>query len=176
MNIRTTNPGRAGRNGERAITTCATTTSGKSRMISPELKIRNILVPLDFSDASEKALEYAVPFARLCGAQITLLYVSDAQLSCNEFGYLPIEETAVEWAAQKRLQDIASRVVPSDLLGNTEVRRGAPFDQVVAVAKELDADLIIVNTHGYTGLKHILLGSTAERIVRHAPCPVLVVR
>jgi universal stress protein A len=176
MNISTTSPGKAGRIGEQAIAACSTAARGEPGMISPELKIRTILVPLDFSDASEKALAYAVPLARQFGAHITLLYVSDAQLHCNEFAYLPIEETAVEWAAQKRLQEIAGRMVPPDLLGKTEMRSGVPFDEVVAVAKELHADLIIVNTRGYTGLKHVLLGSTAERIVRHAPCPVLVVR
>ena len=144
--------------------------------IPPKLKLRTIVVPIDFSEASEKALDYAIPFARQFGAKITLLFVSPAQCQANEFAYLPIEETAVNWAAKELLNSIASRRIAPELLGETLVRKGVAFEEIARTARELDADLIIVNTHGYTGLKHALLGSTAERTVRHAPCPILVVR
>ena len=144
--------------------------------IPPALKLRNILVPVDFSAASEKALSYAVPLARQFGAKITLLYVSQAQFHANEFAYLPIEEAAVSCSAKDRMNSIASRRIAPGMLGDTLVRNGVAFDEITRVAKEINADLIIVNTHGYTGLKHVLVGSTAERVVRHAPCPVLVVR
>ena len=140
------------------------------------LKLRNILVPIDFSPASEKALRHAVAFARQFGAKITLLYVSQAQLQANEFAYMPVEESAVRWCGTARLESIARREIAPEIPVETLVRTGVAFDEIVKAAKELNADLIVVNTHGYTGLKHILVGSTAERIVRHAPCPVLVVR
>ena len=56
------------------------------------------------------------------------------------------------------------------------MERGAGFDSITSVARERGVDLIVITTHGYTGFKHVLMGSTAERVVRHAPCPVLVVR
>jgi nucleotide-binding universal stress UspA family protein len=148
----------------------------KSRIPAQELKLRNILVPIDCSACSEKALRYAVPFARQFGAAITLLYVSEAQFQATEFAYLPIEELGITEAARERLDSVAHRMVPAALLGATLVRCGLACEQIDAVAREIDADLIIVSTHGCTGLKHFLAGSTAERVVRHAPCPVLVVR
>lgn len=142
----------------------------------PELKLRNILVPIDFSACSEKGLAYAVPIARQFGAKITLLYVSQQQFHANEFAYLPIEESAVSWAATERMKSLATRGIAPELLGGTLVRNGVAFDEIVKAAKELKADLIVINTHGYTGLKHVLVGSTTERVARHAPCPVLVIR
>ncbi len=67
-------------------------------------------------------------------------------------------------------------MVASKCLDKPVIRIGQPFHEIATGAKTLKADLIVVSTHGYTGLKHVLLGSTAERVVRHAPCPVLTVR
>lgn len=142
----------------------------------PELKIRTILVPIDFSAPSEKALEYAAPLARQFNAKIVLLHVCQERFYGTEFAYLPIEESAVNWAATDRMKLIAEQKIAPELLGEIVVRHGVAFEEIAKVAKELDAELIIVNTHGYTGLKHVLVGSTAERVIRHAPCPVLVVR
>ena len=70
---------------------------------------------------------------------------------------------------------VRDRVDPA-LVEALLVRDGAPFDEICKAAKEIESDLIVIATHGYTGLKHVFLGSTAERVVRHAPCPVLIVR
>ena len=145
-------------------------------MVPLVLRLKTILVPIDFSVASEKALTYAVPFAKQFGARITLLHVFHAEFYANEFAYLPTHEEAVRRAVEERLTMVASRRSSPEILEQTLVRRGLPSDQIVNAAKELKADLIVLNTHGYTGLKHILMGSTAECVVRHAPCPVLVVR
>jgi nucleotide-binding universal stress UspA family protein len=74
------------------------------------------------------------------------------------------------------LEALARKELKPAIQSATLVRSGSAFNEIVAVARELQIDLIIIATHGYSGLKHFLLGSTAERVVRHAPCPVLVVR
>jgi nucleotide-binding universal stress UspA family protein len=145
-------------------------------MVPLVFSLKNILVPIDFSDTSRKALQYAVPFAKQFEAKITLLHVVDLPMYPQEFGYLLVDESQALDNQKKCLADLAGRTIPPELLAQTIVRRGVSWDTVVAVARETQADLIITTTHGYTGLKHVLMGSTAERIVRHAPCPVLVVR
>lgn len=159
-------------------TTHATeTASGEViEMVPLILTLKNILVPIDFSKTSRKALQYAVPFAKQFEAKITLLHVVDLPMYPQEFGYILGDESAAFDASKKSLTDLAARAIAPELLAQTIVRRGAALDIVVAVARETHADLIITTTHGYTGLKHVFMGSTAERIVRHAPCPVLVVR
>lgn len=144
--------------------------------VSQLLKIQNILVPMDFSISSEKALTYATGFAEQFGAKITLLHVLEPVLFASDFGYIASDDVNWDKRAKERLDLLASRTVVSGLLNMSFVRRGAPFDEISTAARELGTDLIIISTHGYTGLQHILLGSTAERVVRHAPCPVLVVR
>ena len=140
------------------------------------LTLKNILVLIDFSDTSRKALQYAVPFAKQFEAKITLLHVVDLPMYPQEFGYLLVDESQAFDGQKKSLADLAARTIAAELLAQTIVRRGFAWDTVVAVARETQADLIITTTHGYTGIKHVLMGSTAERIVRHAPCSVLVVR
>ena len=145
-------------------------------MVPLILTLKNILVPIDLSATSLKALQYAVPFAKQFEAKITLLHVVDLPMYPQEFGYLLVDESQAMEGTKKSLADLATRTIAPELLAQTIVRRGLAWDTVVAVARETQADLIITTTHGYTGLKHVLMGSTAERIVRHAPCPVLVVR
>jgi universal stress protein A len=76
----------------------------------------------------------------------------------------------------ERLETLSRAVKASNIESESSQRLGTPYEEIVKVAKEMEVDLIIIATHGYTGLKHFLLGSTAERVVRLAPCPVLVVR
>ena len=141
-----------------------------------ELTIRTILAPTDLSPSSEKSLRYADALARQFGARVTVLYVSPVQLHGDEFCHLPIEETAVESTARQCLEKIAERTMDSAHPARLIVRNGVACEQIVAVASEIGADLIVVSTHGYTGFKRAFIGSTAERTVRIAPCPVLVVR
>ena len=153
------------------------TSSGEIiEMVPLVLSLKNILVPIDFSETSRKALQYAVPFAKQFEAKITLLHVVDLPMYPQEFGYLLVDESQAMDGTKKSLADLATRTIAPELLAQTIVRRGLAWDTVVSVARETQADLIITTTHGYTGLKHVFMGSTAERIVRHAPCPVLVVR
>src|SRR5262245_20477021 len=142
------------------------------------LKLRSILVPIDFSEPSKKALRYALPFAEQFGAKITLLHVVEP-IAMPDFAYFPmaIENKAVADTCERNLELLCKQnALDPNLIEKTLVRHGKPFREICEAARGLKVDLIIIATHGYTGLNHALLGSTAERVVRHAPCPVLVVR
>ena len=143
-------------------------------------RLNKILVPVDFSDFSTKAVDYALAFAEQFEARIILLHVVEPAVYPES---TMLVATALDdlnndlrQVAQERLSELRRRRIgeraPSELL----VRMGRAFSEIAAAAADLDVDLIILATHGYTGLKHVLLGSTAERVVRHAPCPVLTVR
>lgn len=142
-------------------------------------RIRKILVPVDFSGPSQKALLYARPFAEQFGASITLIHVMEPIFYPADFGYVPLapqeaeEQRLVE--LQRRLKQLGAEL-GATVSVHTVVRVGRAWKEIVDAAKAQRTDLIIVATHGYTGLQHALLGSVAEKVVRHAPCPALVVR
>jgi nucleotide-binding universal stress UspA family protein len=163
-----------------------TDSTGHRRATAPVLElaplrlhIRKILVPVDFSEPSQKALQYARSFAEQCGAEVTLLHVVEPVIYPAELGYVPIETVETEKARIKavrdQLQQLAGQFGPA-VKAQIKVRSGRGWSEIVEEAKSSPADLIVIATHGYTGLKHVLLGSTSERVVRHAPCPVLTVR
>lgn len=142
------------------------------------LDLKTILVPIDFSKTSLKALKYAIPFAEQFGAKIILLHAFEPPLYPDDVSMavtIPAEERMLELNREK-LEKLAKDNVPASLLGAVMVRTGPPFRLITELAGKRHVDLIILTTHGYTGLKHVFMGSVAERVVRHAPCPVLVVR
>ena len=134
-----------------------------------------ILVPLDFSQPSRRALRFAREWAVVFGAEVCLLHVLEPTTAVGEFGIVPIDPVPPD-RAKAALQDLARQEFPETVRVTVKVRKGAAYDQIATVARETKADLILIATHGHTGLKHVLLGSTAERVVRHAPCPVLTLR
>ena len=141
------------------------------------LKLKQILVPMDFSGCSRKALEYAVPFAEQLGARISLLHVVEPVVAPEFASLLVMEKDKAMKTARGELNLVCTQQeIPMRLIRETLVRYGTPFQEIADAARGLKADLIIIGTHGYRGLKHALIGSTTERVVRHAPCPVLVVR
>lgn len=143
------------------------------------IRLKNILVPLDFSEQSLKALRYAVPFAQQFGARLTLLHVLIPAIYPTDYPVPPYPEPLGEdcfAAIERKLDGIRATKVPSELPVDLLVRQSFTCDGILEVARETHADLIVATTHGRTGLKHLLMGSTAEKIVRQAPCPVLVVR
>jgi nucleotide-binding universal stress UspA family protein len=147
------------------------------RSRSSPIQIRSILVPIDFSPESEKALAYAVPLAKLCGAKLTLLHVLEP-VATPDFAAFPLamdNDSAVR-ACRIRLERVASDLKLRSLAEKFLVRNGRSFNEITSAARTLKVDLIVISTHGRTGLKHVLMGSTAEKVVQHAPCPVLVVR
>jgi universal stress protein A len=154
----------------------ATTLNEPNELPALDIHLKNILVPLDFSETALKALRYAVPFARLFGAKLTLLHVVEPPAYTPELPYpAPISPEHLAMI-QKQLEEIRATQIAPEIAVETAVRNNFAFDGILEVAREIDADLIITTTHGYTGWKHLLIGSTAENIVRKAPCPVLVVR
>lgn len=138
--------------------------------------MRTILVPTDFSPPSLKALEYARALATQFRATLHLIHVFDVQFEPPTRLAHFATDAQIERGLRRRLHSVAAEVAPAIRKAHAHVRIGKPFQEVAKAAARLNADLIVIATHGYTGLKHALLGSTAERIVRHAPCPVLVVR
>jgi nucleotide-binding universal stress UspA family protein len=143
------------------------------------MEMKSILVPTDFSPASEKALAYAVPLARACGARLTLLHVVEPVATPDFVSAFPLamDNDKVKRECRSHLESIvrALKLEPR-IVEKLVVRNGRAFHEIASAAKTLKADLIVISTHGRTGFKHALLGSTTERVVQHAPCPVLVVR
>lgn len=143
-------------------------------------QIQRILVPVDFSDCSVFALRYAASLAKQVGASLTLLHVLDSLIAPPEmeFVHLNLNEfkAELEKHAKEKLAAFARDEVDPVIPTTPVLRHGPPWEQIKETARERKADLIIIGTHGYTGLKHMVLGSTAEKVVRLAGCPVLVVR
>jgi universal stress protein A len=140
-------------------------------------RFARILVPSDFSDASKRALKYAARFSEYFGSRIVLIHVLEPVMS-PDFTHFPLalDEEKVTEAARSRLLHLAKGFLSERHIDHAVVRSGSPFHEIAETARELKADLIIMATHGYSGIKRALLGSTAERVVRHAQCPVMTVR
>ncbi len=134
-------------------------------------------MPLDFSDPSEVALRQAVRFAGELGGEITLLHIVQPAFAPypDVVPYLDITDDELQ-NAERALQVVAARALLKPFTVQTVVRTGLAAHEIVEAARELDSDLIVIATHGYTGWKHFCIGSTTERVVRTAPCPVFVVR
>ena len=143
-------------------------------------KLKNILVPIDFSACSKKALQYAIAFAGQFNATLNLVHVVQSNyFPGGEFsgGYdFARAEKELRESAGQQLAKLVLEEVDEFVPVKTAVRAGSPVQEIVTAARQLESDLIILSTHGRTGLKHVFLGSVAENVVRLAPCPVLVVR
>ncbi|MEP6698856.1 MAG: universal stress protein [Verrucomicrobiota bacterium] len=139
------------------------------------LRIRTILVPLDFSRRSLKAIEYALSLVDRFGAKLHFVHVFDHHSPPPGFA-TDAHKVEMGRRAKLRLQDIAGKYAADLPPENLHAIKGNDSDEICELARELEADLIVATTHGHTGLKHLFLGSTAERLVQHAPCPILVVR
>jgi nucleotide-binding universal stress UspA family protein len=141
--------------------------------------LRRIVLPVDFSECSRKALHYAVPLARQFHASLLLVYVMPVHYYVgSEFGPVDVPMPEEQWLqnAQEQLARLAEQEIGGQVATRCLVLRGQPVHEIVRAARDEQADLILLSTHGHTGLKHVLLGSVAENVVRYSPCPVLVVR
>jgi nucleotide-binding universal stress UspA family protein len=136
--------------------------------------IRTILVPTDFSAHSANAFRLACSLARDCGAQVVVLHVlTHPEVAYTEGVILPPPE-----AYEQRWREQLDRLQPPDRAVRLERRLvyGYPADKILRVAEETRCGLIVMGTHGWTGLTRLVMGSVAERVVRRAPCPVLTVK
>lgn len=140
-----------------------------------------ILVPTDFSEPSDAALEYARTLAERFGASLHLVHVFEDPLTTGAFGaemYVPVPPDALNTMMADATARLVARVPADDaarFFATTEVVTGTGARTIVSYAMANDIDLIVMGTHGRSGLEHLLLGSVAERVVRTAPCPVLTV-
>ena len=140
------------------------------------IALKHILVPVDFSETSAAAVRYGVALARLFGAKLHLLHVGEKATSEIAMEFPLGLEGTFEDAMRERLVKI---LTPQEQLGLQHellLRPGTPYLEIVRYARDQGIDLIVIGTHGRGFVAHAVMGSVAERVVRHAPCPVLSVR
>ena len=145
------------------------------------MEIKTILVPCDFSAHAEHAFTWALGMAEHWGAKIILFHAAPVapRVSYPDAMFLldfPKLEADLMADVEKRLREFVTKKGTSAVPVETRAILGDPFWEICQAAEQEHADLIVMGSHGRTGLAHVLLGSVAERVVRHAPCPVLVAR
>jgi nucleotide-binding universal stress UspA family protein len=142
------------------------------------LDVRHMLVPVDFSENAEAAVQCAADLAQKFGAKLHLFHVMEPASFVNDLQNVPftLSNKQLEATATTDLEALATRFIDPSVQVSWAVKHGKGYQEIVKTAKQLKSDMIVISTHGYTGLKHTIMGSTAERVVRHAPCPVLVLR
>jgi nucleotide-binding universal stress UspA family protein len=143
-----------------------------------ELALHILLVPLDFSEMSLQALQYAGPLAIRFQASLCLVHTVEKSAYLNDLDNVSVmlSEQEISNKALARLKRLARSWQAHGLTVDCRIAKGRAYQAICEVADAIGADLIIISTHGYTGFKKALLGSTTERVVQQAPCPVLVVR
>ena len=142
------------------------------------ISLKKILCPIDHSDCSKEALKYAVSLAMKDEAKLLLLHIIDIR-SFNEgleamSAQIPDEETLEQ--LRVKLLDCIPEEIRDDMEVEALVVQGIPFAEIISTAKENEIDMIVIGSHGRTGISHMMLGSVSEKVVRKAPCPVLTVR
>jgi len=137
---------------------------------------RHILVPLDFSSRSREALRYAVSLAQPLGARVSLQHVVVPDTYPLTHPLRSLQLPALAHKARLRLSRLRAVLRRCGLDGEILASTGLPFQQILGAIVELEADLLVITSHGRAGLKRLIFGSLAETLIRKAPCPVLVVR
>ncbi|MDP2682069.1 MAG: universal stress protein [Deltaproteobacteria bacterium] len=143
-------------------------------------EIKKILFPTDFSVASDYALSYAVSMAKRFKAEIFLIHVVDTSYDISGF-YIPhisveklIQE--MESSAEAQLKKVGGKISRSVKAYKSAVKSGIPYKEIIKFAKNKGIDMIIMGTHGKSGTDHFFFGSTTERVMKQADCPVLTIR
>ncbi|MEZ4266013.1 MAG: universal stress protein [Myxococcota bacterium] len=143
---------------------------------------RRILCPVDFSECSRKAFYTAVGYARHFQAELDILHVSERTLSGAGYDEVEAEAAQVvrlESGLKRRLDELQADGFVTDADRERmilEIGGGKPYVEILRYAEERQVDLIVMGTHGHAGLRHVLIGSQAERVVRRAACHVLTVK
>lgn len=145
------------------------------------ISLKRILLPTDFSEYSNAARDYACSLVEKFNSELHVLHVlQDLVAMAPEPGmaFPPPGDymQELEAAAKQALEKHPGNSLPAGYVVQRNLRHGSPFLEIIRYAKEQDVDLIVMGTHGRTGLAHVLLGSVAEKVVRKSPCPVLTVR
>ena len=143
------------------------------------LKFNLIVVPTDFSDRSLRAVDYAVALADSFDARLEVLYVHETLPPISDVAwqgdFADAEQDAVA-RAEKSLDEMVAARVPGHVAVKTVVASGHTAKEIIKYAERDNADLIVMSTHGRTGLKHALMGSVTEQVIREAPCPVMALK
>ena len=139
---------------------------------------QNILVPVDFSRHSLEALRKAASLARRCGASLLLLHVMDPIYATGRFESATMRQLKEDARkhSERDLAALARKELDPDFPAKSAIQAGIPYAEITKMASKERVSLIVIASRGNTGLKRLLLGSTAEKVVRFAPCPVLVLR
>jgi nucleotide-binding universal stress UspA family protein len=146
----------------------------------PTVSLKKIVVPQDFSEYSLHALKYAVTLAGLFNSELVVLHVVEPIVYPADFSFgqvsIPAMEEEIRKHSEEQLNELVTNEIPNSIKTTSIIKVGKPFIEIIDVAKAENADLIVISSHGRTGMDHVLFGSTADKVVRKAPCPVLTVR
>lgn len=146
------------------------------------IELKQILYPTDFSEYADHARMYVTEMAKAFNSKVILMHTIQApshyEVAYNYELALNPEEIGEkrQKAADKKINEIAQKIREEGVEVETLITLGSPFVDIVSTARKQEVDLVILSTHGWGFIKHVLMGSTAERVVRKAPCPVLTVR
>lgn len=138
--------------------------------------LKKILFPTDFSPFAERASEYAVSLAKKYGSTLYVLHVIEQFTYIIDIGIDFRTETSLEATARKLLDNTVASLKKHGIEIEEVLLSGNPFAEIVRFASRENIDMIVMATHGRTGLEHMLMGSVTEKVVRRAPCPVLTVK
>lgn len=141
------------------------------------MNVKNILVPVDYSESGDAAMAYAVSLAKEYDAEMHLVHVYDQPFAHVDGGFASVSLPEIPPADLKEEKSRLELVTPAE--GVKFQRKfiiGSPADELVGYAKEKQIDLVVMGTHGRTGLGRLLMGSVAEGVVRRSPCPVLTIK
>ncbi|MFY9268331.1 MAG: universal stress protein [Candidatus Manganitrophaceae bacterium] len=141
------------------------------------MQIKTILVPTDFSELSKEAIDYALTLGKQIGAKLIFLHTlesfdhPDEMTPMSDEGYAFMKDRGNAF-----LNDLVEEARKAGVEAESMLADGVPFIEIIQAARKREADLVVMGTHGRTGLAHIMMGSQAERVVRQAPCAVLTVK
>lgn len=155
-------------------------TQHTAKSTGTQIQIKRILAPTDFSPLGNRAVEVAGEFARRYDAELTIMHVMAPFFGGTEADVLAVPAAYygkdILAMLQERLDDLTDKLRAENTRVKAVISMGVPFMEIIKNAREQEVDMIVISTHGRTGISHALIGSTAERVVRKAPCPVLSMR
>jgi nucleotide-binding universal stress UspA family protein len=146
----------------------------------PLLSINVIVVPTDFSRHSLAALDLAVGLADSYGANLKVIFVNEPGLKISDMAWVGVDERTMSeqhvTEARRSVERVVLDRIPVDIPADAEILHGEAVAKIIEYAADVNADLIVMSTHGRTGMSHAFLGSVAQQIVRRAPCPVMTLK